>query len=170
MTFKSSRPTYAIILFALSVIFMGTTFLPLLYSLLFPNEDIERVVAALKGGTTPLDAENVVQEAKGAVGSLTRAIQVGSGYTWNRGFHLTGAHEQTNISETTYVYIAWFEKRPKPMFVSIVLYANDAGQKAYRINEVNGISVARAYAIPVLFFAVSLFLMRRKKSPVVNSH
>lgn len=165
MPFKSSRPIYAIILFALSVIYMCTTFLPLLYSLLFPNEDIEQVVAALKeAGPAPLDAENVVQEAKSAVGPLTKAIQVGSGYTLNKGFHLSGAHEETSVRETAYVYIAWFEKRSKPMLVSIALYANDAGQKAYQISEVNGMSVVRAYAIPVLLFAVSLFLMSRRKS------
>lgn len=170
MPFKSSRPIYAVILFALSIIYMCTTFLPLLYSVLFPNEDIERVVAALKeAGPAPLDAENVVQEAKSAVGSLTKAIQVGSGYTLNKGFHLTGGHEQTTVTETAYVYIAWFQKRSKPMLVSIALYTNDSGQKAYQISEVNGMLVVRAYAIPVLLFAVSLFLMSRRKSPTQAS-
>ena len=75
MAFKPSRPVYAIVLVALSTLFMAATFLPFLYSILSPNEDIERFVFALKGsGEAPMDADSVVEETKRSVGSLTRII------------------------------------------------------------------------------------------------
>jgi hypothetical protein len=161
---------YALILLALSVIFMGTTFLPFLFSMLLPNEDIERVVAALKqGGTAPMDADRVVDEAKATAGPLSKAIQIGSAYQKTYTFSRTRSHEQTRVSLTSYIYIAWFQKHQKPLLVAITLYANDAGQKAYRIGEVDAASIARQYAIPVLFFGVSLFLVIRRKSPAQAS-
>jgi hypothetical protein len=94
---------------------MCATFLPLLYSVLLPNEDIERVVGALReGGTAPSDAETVVEQAKAAAGSLTTAIQVGYYTGVTATFHLSGSHspEQTKVSQTT--YIAWFQKHSSP--------------------------------------------------------
>jgi hypothetical protein len=166
LAFKSSRPIYAIILLALSVIFVCATFLPFLYSLLLPDEDIERVVAALKGsGPAPLDADSVVDEAKAAAGPLIKAIPIGCSYGGSIGFHLSGSHEQTRVSQTAYIYVAWFQKHPGPMLVAITLYANDAGQRVYGIGEIDAASVARQYAIPVLLLGVSLFLVRKRKSP-----
>lgn len=166
LAFKSSRPIYAIVLLALSVIFVCATFLPFMYSLLFPNEDIERVVAALReGGIAPLDADNVVDQAKAVAGPLTKAIPIGCSYGGSIGFHLSGSHEQTRVSQTAYIYIAWFQKHPGPMVVAITLFANEAGQRAYGIGEINAGSVARQYAIPVLLLGISLFLVRKRKAP-----
>lgn len=163
MTFKSGRPIWVVVLFAISTIYMGVMFLPLLYSMLFPNENVERVVAALKqGGIAPLDADTVVDQAKAALGPLTRAIQVGWGYNATKQIHLSGAHEQETITVTSYFYLAWFEKLPKPVVMAVYLYENDAGQKAYRISEVSGVLLARQDAIPLVLFAISLFLMFRK--------
>jgi hypothetical protein len=39
------------------------------------------------------------------------------------------------------------------------------GQRAYAINEGEAMSMVRAYALPLLLFGVSLFLLRRRKSP-----
>jgi hypothetical protein len=160
---KSGRPIYVIILFVVSSIYMGLFFLPLLYSLLFPNADIEQVVAALKnGGIASMDADTVVEQAKAALGPLTKAIQVGWGYDARKQYHLAGSHEQTTITATSYTYVAWFAKLPKPVVVQITLYENDASQKAYRISRVSGILLARQLAIPLLLFVVSVFLMFRK--------
>jgi hypothetical protein len=63
------------------------------------------------------------------------------------------------------IYIAWFQRRPKPMLVSIALYENDQGQKAYGIGEVATLTVVRGYGVPVALFGASLFLMRKRKSP-----
>ena len=92
MGLKSRPPVYAIVLLTLSTLFMAATFLPFLYSILSPNEDIERFVAALKDrGEAPLEADNVVEQTKGAVGSLTRVIQIGYYSGGSIGLDLSGS-------------------------------------------------------------------------------
>jgi len=157
---------YAIILVALSTLFMAATFFPFLYSILVPNEDIERFVDALKDrGEAPLDADNVVEQTKATVGSLTRAIQIGAYFEMSLGFHLSGSHapEHTHASQTT--YIAWFQKVPKPMLVSVTLYVNDEGGKAYGLSEVAPLTLVRGYGVPVALLGASLFLARKRSPP-----
>jgi hypothetical protein len=166
VAFKSGRPMYAIILVALSTLFMAATFLPFLYSILFPNENIERFVTALKdGGEAPLDADSVVEQTKAVAGSLTRAIQIGAYFEMGLGFHLSGsrAPQHTHTSQAT--YIAWFQRLPKPLLVSVTFYANDEGKKAYGLNEVALLTLVRGYGVPVALFAASLFLARRRNPP-----
>src|ERR1035437_320971 len=165
LALKSSRPTYAIILLVLSVVFLFATFLPFLYSILSPNDDLQRVVSALEErGSSPLDADAVVQEAKGTAGPLTKAIQVAyySGMTTQ--FHLSGSPKPQHIKELQATYIAWFQKRPKPMLVAITLYEGDEGQKAYGISEVNPVGLVRGYTIPIVLFGIALYLARKRRS------
>jgi hypothetical protein len=169
LNLKFGRPIYVIILFIVSSIYMGVFFLPFLYSLLFPNADIEQVVAALKdGGIASLEADTVVGQAKNALGPLIKAIQVGWGYNATKQYHLAGSHEQTTITTTSYFYLAWFQRLPKAVVIEVALYENDVGQKAYRISQVSGILFARQLAIPLLLFAVSIFLMFRKSKALTN--
>ena len=167
MNLKSGRPTYVIILFVVSSIYVGVFLLPVLYSQVFPNADIEQVVAALKeGGIASMDAEAVVEQAKDALGPLTKAIQVGWGYNASKQYHLVESHDQSTITATSYIYLAWFAKTPNPIVMGVTLYENDAGQKNYRISQLSGILLARQLAIPLSLFSVSAFLMFRKsKSP-----
>lgn len=165
MLFKG-RPTYSIILVVVSALYLCATFLPLCYSALFPNEDIQSVIAALKpGGYAPLDGESAIQAAKAAVGSLTREIQVGYYTGMTAKLHYAGSqpNQRTRVSQAT--YLAWFQKRSKPMLVQITLYANERGQKAFRITEVEPMLLVRGYGVPILLFGLSLFLLRRKKKP-----
>jgi len=163
---KSGRPVYAIVLVALSTLFMAATFLPFLYSIQSPNEDIERFVAALKdSGEVPLDADSVVEQTKGAVGSLTRVIQIGYYSEKSIEFHLSGSRAPEHIHTSQATYIAWFQRHPKPMLVSVTLRANDEGQKAYGISEVAPVTLVRGYGVPVALFGASLFLVRKRKSP-----
>jgi hypothetical protein len=161
---KSSRPTYAIILLALSSLWMCAVFLPLLYSVVLPNADLHAIVSALEGrGTAPPEAAGIVQETIAAVGPLTRAIKVGyySGVTAT--VRVSGSNTSEKVKQAS--YIAWFQKPPKPMIVAITRYERDGGQRAYGISEVDPVSLVRGYALPVLLFGVSLFLVRRRKSP-----
>jgi hypothetical protein len=165
LAFKSGRPTYAIILLALSILFLCTTFLPFFYSIWFPNDDLQRVVSALQDrGSPPLDADSVIREAKDAAGVLTKAIPVGYYSGMSARFHLNGSHAPERIKESQVTYIAWFQKRPKPMVMAITLYENDGGQKAYGISEGNPAILVRGYGAPILLFGVSLFLARKRKS------
>ena len=148
---------------ALSIFFMCATFVPLLYSVLFPNDDIENFVNALREhGTAPIDADTVVEQTKAAAGSLTRAIQVAYYTGTSARVHLTGSQqpEQAKVLQAT--YMAWFQKQPKPILVAITILVNDSGQKAYGISQADGASIIRGYAIPVALFAVSLFLVRKR--------
>ena len=78
MLFKSSRPTYAIILVALSSLWMCAMFLPLLYSVVFPNNDLRGIVYALEErGAAPAKAADIVKETLATAGPLRRAVQVG---------------------------------------------------------------------------------------------
>ena len=169
MISKSRRPTYALILLALSVLFLGATFLPFLYSVLFPNDDLQRVVLALEDrGSPPLDADSVVQEAKNAAGLLTRAIP--AGYYWGSStqFDLKGSRAPRQVKTYQSTYIAWFQRRPKPMVMAITLYENDGGQKAYGISEGSPWALVRGYGVPLLLFGVSLFLVRKRNPALVT--
>jgi len=160
--FKSSRPTYAIIMLALSSLWMCATFLPLLYSVVFPNEDLRAVVYALEErGNAPPDAVAVAQETIAAAGPLTRAAPVAyySGVTAT--VRISGS-SQTSKKQAS--YIAWFQKHPKPLLLIITVYEGDGGRKGYEINEGEAMFMVRGYTLPVLLFGVSLFLVRKRKS------
>jgi len=166
VAFKSGRPVYAIILVALSTLFMAATFLPFLYSILFPNEDIERFVTALKDrGEAAPDADSVVEQTKATVGSLTRAIQIGAYFEMGLGFHLSGTHATEHTHRSQAIYVARFQKLPKPMLLSVTLYVNNEGEKAYGLSEVAPLTVVRGYGVPIALFAASLFLARRRNPP-----
>ena len=170
LAFKSGRPIYAIVMLVLSSLFMCATFFPLLYSIVVPNEDLEGVVSALEErGAPSLESETVVQQAIDAAGPLRRAIKVGYYSGATKSIHLDGSHTPETINPSQATYIAWFQKRPKPILVAITRYANDEGQKAYGISEVDSVSIVRAYAVPVLLFGVSLFLARNRKSSTTAS-
>jgi hypothetical protein len=166
LVFKSSRPTYAIVMLVLSSLFMCATFLPLLYSVVLPNEDIQGVVSALEErGAPSLESETVVRQAIDVAGPLSRAIKVGyySGVT--KSIHLAGSQTSETINATQATYIAWFQRHPGPTLVSITCYKNGEDQKAYAISSADPVRIVRAYAIPICLLGVSLLLARRRKSP-----
>jgi hypothetical protein len=166
LVLKSSRPTYAIIMLVLSSLFLCATFFPLLYSVVLPNQDIQEVISAMEGrGAPPRESEMVVKQAIDAAGPLRRVVEVGyySGVT--KAIHLDGSQASETIHASQATYIAWFQKHPGPILVSIACYKNGEDQKTYEISSVDPLRVARAYAIPILLFGVSLLLARRKKSP-----
>jgi len=90
-----------------------------------------------------------------------KAIKIGyySGVTAT--IRVKGSNTSEKVKQAT--YIAWFQKHPKPMLVAITLYESDGGDKAYGIGSVDPVSLVRGYALPVLLFGVSFFLVRRRK-------
>jgi hypothetical protein len=150
----------------LSSLYGCATFLPLLYSVVLPREDIEGVVSALEErGTPPPESEKVVQEAIGAVGPLRRAVKVGYSSSVVIKVHYTEPRTSEKIKVSAAIYLAWFQKLPEPRLVTIMCYENGEGEKAYRINGVDPVTLVRGYAIPLGLFGVSLFLARRRKTP-----
>jgi hypothetical protein len=154
-------------LLLLSVLFLCTTFGPLVYSVFSPDEEIDRVLAAMRdGGTPPLDADTVVQEAKASAGNLTSALRIAYYSGWSKKVHLdqSGASENIRVSEMT--YLGWFQKRPNATFFSITIWANDRGQRAYRITPSDPTALARGYAVPVALFGIAMFLVRKRHTPL----
>jgi hypothetical protein len=141
---------------------MCATFLPLLYSVVFPNEDLWAVVYALEGrGNAPSEAAAVVQETIAAAGPLKRAVPVAyySGVTAT--VRISGS-SQTSKKQAS--YIAWFQEHRKPLLLIITVYEGDGGRRGYEINEGEAVFMVRGYTLPVLLFGVSLFLVRKRKS------
>jgi hypothetical protein len=150
----------------LSSLYVGATFLPLLYSVVLPRQDLEGVVSALEErGTPPPESGTVVQEAIAALGPLRRAVKVGYYSAVTLKVHYTEPRTSEKIRLSQAIYIAWFQKHPEPTLVAIVCYENGEGEKAYRISGVDPVSLIRGYAIPLGLFGVSLFLARRRKTP-----
>jgi hypothetical protein len=142
---------------------MFAVFLPLLYSVVFPNKDVQGIVYALEErGTAPPEAVAVVQETIAAVGPLTRAIPVAyySGVTTEV---RVGSLQSSRKKQAS--YIAWFQKHPKPLLLLITDYEGEGGRRAYAINEGEAVSMVRGYALPVFLFGVALFLVGKRTSP-----
>jgi hypothetical protein len=170
LAFKSNRPIYAVILLVVSVFFMCTTFLPFLYSVVFPNDNLQEFISALEGSEPPpLDADTVVQRTIVAVGSLKRTIKIGYGYQVTTQIHYVEPRTIEKIKVSQDINIAWFEKQPKPVVVAFACYEHSNGQKDYSISEVNPLVLVRGYAIPLVFFIVSLFLARKRNPSRLDS-
>ena len=166
LAFKTSRPIYGIILLLVSAFFMCTTFLPFLYSVVFPNENLQGFIAALEGREPPpLDSDTVVQQTIATVGALKRTIRIGYSYQSTTRIHYAEPRTTEKIAVSQDVNIAWFEKHPKPVLVAFACYERSDGQKAYGISEVSPLMVVRSYAFPICFFALALFLARKRKPP-----
>lgn len=164
MGFRSGRRGYAIVLLSLSSLYLCAILLPLLYSVVFPNQDLQRFVFALEERATPSpDSETVVRQAIEGVGPLRRAIKVAYYSQVSAKFHYgaSGRTERIRVSQATYV--AWFEKHPPAVLVAMTCYEYGEGQKTYRITEASSASLVRGYALPVGLFGLSLFLARRRK-------
>jgi hypothetical protein len=134
-----------------------------LYSIVFPNKDLQGVVYALEErGSAPQEAVAIVQQTIDAAGPLTRAVPAAyfSGMTATvRGSGSSHLSKKRQAS-----YIAWFQKHPKPLVLIITAYEGDGGERAYQINEGDVMFMVRGYTLPVLLFAISLFLVRRRTS------
>jgi hypothetical protein len=159
LLFKSSRPTYAIILVALSSLWMCAMFLPLLYSVVFPNNDLRGIVYALEErGAAPAKAADIVKETLATAGPLRRAVQVGyySGVTAT--VRISGS-QASNRKQAS--YLAWFQKRSKPLLL-VITRDEGGGSTAFYISEGKISGMVRSYSLPTLLFGVSLFLMRRR--------
>jgi hypothetical protein len=140
---------------------MCTTFLPFLYSIVFPNENLQGFITALEGREPPpLDSGTVVQQTIAAAGALKRTMKIGYGYEVTTQIHYAEPRTMEKIKVSQDINIAWFEKQPKPMVVAFACYEHSNGQKDYGIGEVNPLVIVREYAIPLVFFGLSLFLAR----------
>lgn len=159
---------FGIGLLALSSLWAAVTFLPILYSVVSPPRDLQQVICALEMRcSAPPEAAATVQAAVAAAGPLRRALQVGyySGVTATLGLNASHASRRTQLS-----YVAWFQNIPKPMLLVVSRAESDGVFEGYRIGEGEPRSLIVGYASPLLLFAFSLYLMRRKSVPAATNH
>jgi len=141
------------------------TFLPVVYSLFFPPRDIQQIVRALEmREKLPPQLDSLAQQMIAQVGPLKRALQIG----YHVGVSETIRYHASHSSKTTQVsYIAWFQKLPKPILLLIMRNETDGVVDSYDIEQGAPMSVVGALAAPVLTFAFSLFLVWKRKSPML---
>ena len=166
----SSR-TFWIVLLVLTSLWMAATFFPFFYSLVSPAQDLAAIIRALQGqGDPPSAAVTLVGETLERGGSLDRAIHVGhysAAYTEYR--YRSGASYSYTTSRVEDSYIAWFRKVPKPFLLVVRRYKRDGALQGYEIgSSYSVISIARAYALPLIAWVVTIYLVRKRKSPLLS--
>jgi len=164
---KLRLQTFWIILLVLSILWVAAILGPLLFSVLSPTEDLSAIVQALQGrAAPPSKADTIVQQVLELGGPLGRAIHVGH-YAGGSVVLQNGAsHTMTKVEDT---YVAWFRKIPKPILLIVRRYTEDGALKRYEIESADSVSpLARAYAFPVVALAVSIYLVRKRRSPLLS--
>jgi hypothetical protein len=151
----------------LSSLWVAAIFGPLLYSVLSPTDDLWAIVHALQGrGVPPSKAAAIVQKTLEQGGLLGRAIHVGH---YAGGSVILQNNASHTMSKTEDSYIAWFQKIPKPILLAVRRYKVDGALQAYEIGSGEATSfLVRAYAPPLLAWAVSLYLVSKRRSPLLN--
>ena len=161
--FRLSVKAFLIGLLALSSLWVAVTFVPILYSIVAPPRDLQQVICALEMRcSAPPEAAAAVQAALASAGPLRRAVQVGyySGVTGTVQVNASHISKRTQIS-----YAAWFQNVPKPMLLLVSRSESDGVFEGYRVGEGEPMSLIVGYAKPLLLFAFSLYLVRRKNNP-----
>jgi hypothetical protein len=164
---KVSLQTFWIVLLVLSTLWVASVFGPLLFSVVAPTQDLTAIVRALQGqGTPPSDAGEMVQRVLGQGGPLERAIHVGHFAGASVELRNGASHTTTRVEDS---YVAWFRKFPKPIVLVLDRYSEDGVLKRYEISSVDSMSpLARAYGLPLAAMAVSIYLVRKRRSPLLK--
>jgi hypothetical protein len=172
MSALARRPTYAIMLLALSTLWVCANLFPLLYSLVFPNKDVQLLMYALEGrGLPPAELETRVQKTLAAELPLIRSVPVAyySGVTAE--FKISGSKAS---KERQASYVAWLQKHPGPLLLHVTCVEEDGGRRVCQADEGGAILtfLVRVYAPSLLLLGVSLLLVFRRKTqsePTINS-
>jgi hypothetical protein len=166
MFMKLKLRTFWILLLVLSSLWVAAVFGPLLYSVLSPTADLWAIVHALQGrGAPPPQATVAVQEALEGGGRLGRAIQVGH-YTGVAVTFQNGVSHTMRRTEDS--YLASFQKIPRPILLIVRRYEVDGGLRGYEVGSAEATSLIRPYALPLLAWAFSLYLVRKRRSPLLS--
>jgi hypothetical protein len=160
---KFNLQHFWIFLLVLSVLWVASVFVPLLYSVLSPTDDLRTVVLALEGRSVPPPrAVSLVQDAIDQGGQLERTIHVA---------HYAGAsvalrnNESHTMSKTEDSYLAWFQKAPKTNTADRSPQQTDGAVQSYEIGSDEAPNfLLRAYGPPLLALIISAYLVFIKRS------
>ena len=156
-----------IVLLTLSSIWLALFFCPLFFYLLFPNKDIQDLLAGLEGRVVLTQELQPIQQtilARG--GHLKRAIPVAASYL--RGLEYGEASPTGNLrtSKTAQVsFLAWFENSPQPTALTITRTQWDDGSPVhFNVNALASVRVLRLYRYlyPVVALVFSLCFYRKR--------
>lgn len=161
--------TFWIILLILSGLWVADVFGPLVYSEVSPTKDISAIVRALQGrGAPPGETGPLVRQILEQGGPLGKVIHVGH---FVRGSAVLqgedgSSHTGTIVSDT---YLAWFGKFPKPILMNVKRLSQDGALQRYEIDSTTSLSsLAWAYLVPLVALAASIYLVRKRKSPLLS--
>ena len=163
MLLRLSGRAAPIVLIVVSSVWTAGTILPFVYSLLSPNRDIGHVVEALEGRET-LHAEltSFIDQVINSKGRLRRAIQVAAFF----GVSAEYRGGQSHVTKTTEVsYLAWFEKRSRPIIFVVIRTEVDESWLRFQTDESSIFSLLRIYVLPGSFLALSVYWFLSKRSP-----
>jgi hypothetical protein len=167
MFFKLNLRTFWIVLLVLTSLWVLAVFGPLLYSVLSPTTDLRAIVLALqRRGPPPPNAAPLVQQIFEQGGLLGRAIHVGHYAGGSVALQNGASHTMSEIADS---YIAWFQKIPKPMMLVVRRDSADGILQDYKIDSGDVTAfLSRGFIPPLLSWAVSLYLVLKRKSPLLS--
>jgi uncharacterized protein (DUF952 family) len=152
----------ACVLLVLSIVWTAVAICPLLYSLLFPTQDIQRIVRALEGSETlGEDLAPLTQQVTNSAGRLRRAIQVGAFWRISGDYNIKTSHSSKSAQLS---YLAWFEKRSNPIILIVTRTDVDGSRLRYEINEGDPLRTLRFYLLPVAALVFSVFWFRSRRA------
>lgn len=163
MLCKLSFQNLWLLLVVLSSLWVASVSGPLLYSVLYPTEDLWAIVHALEGrGVPPPKAAALVEDAFEQGGRLERTIHVAHYVGGSVIIHDNASHTKSMIEDN---YIAWFQKVPKPVLLVVRRHNVDGTIQAYEIGSDEATSfLVRAYAPPLLAWVLSIYAVCKGKS------
>jgi hypothetical protein len=161
MFLKLSGRAVPLVLLSVFSLWMAAFILPLFYSLLFPNADMQHIVRAFEGKETLRADLAPLAKATDSVGQLKRAIQVGA--YW--GASAEYKHGESHTTKTKQVsYLAWFEKRSsRPTVLILTRAETDGSDVRFYVNEGNPLGTLRVYLVPAVVFACSLYWFAKRR-------
>jgi hypothetical protein len=162
MFIKLRSRAFPALALALSSTWAAVVICPLFYSMLFPTQDIEKIIRALEGQETlPEALKALTQVTRNRSGQLKRAIPVSASYGTSFEYEPGQLHttKQTGLS-----YLAWFEKRQKPTILVIQRTEIDGSQIRFDLNEGRPIVTFLFYFLTVVPLLGSAYWFRNCRS------
>ena len=159
MFWRLSHRSVPILFLALSGLWTAGIYLPFLYSIAFPNVEIQHLVKALEGREPPRQGlSSLVRGIVDSNGHLKRTILVGSYHGVSAEFKSRQWHTS---KETEFAYLAWFEKRSNTTILIVNLTEIDESTLRFDIREGKPLALARIYLLPLFALAFSVYWFRR---------
>lgn len=150
-----------LLLLVLTGIWSAAVFLPLIYSLLFPNLVIVGAIRTLKNGSVvPKDAPEAVRDVVRSYGRLQHAIRVSAHYQASAEYKFGASHSS---KETQYAYVALFERNSTPILLVVNLTDADEANPQLVVGESSFTLLIVNYSIPLAMLLAAILWFRRTR-------